>query len=286
MKKFWVGFGVVIALGAVLLLFLTISVFFLVMGKHFMPGAEEVAVVNIVGEIYRSKPVIDLLHKYEKRPRVKAIVLRIDSPGGSVAATQEIYEEVNKIREKGEKPIIASLGSVAASGGYYIACGAEKIVANPGTLTGSIGVLINIVNVEELLKKIGIDMKTITSGELKDIGSISRKMTPNEEKLLREVIDNIHNQFLRVIEERRGLTGEKLASIADARIFTGEQALEKRLIDELGNLSDAIEIAARAAGIEGEPRIVEEKKRFSLLQLILGKTELSLPPLQVRYGIQ
>lgn len=286
MKKFWVVFGVVIALGAVLLLFLTISVFFLVMGKHFMPGAEEVAVVNIVGEIYRSKPVIDLLHKYEKRPRVKAIVLRIDSPGGSVAATQEIYEEVNKIREKGEKPIIASLGSVAASGGYYVACGAEKIVANPGTLTGSIGVLINIVNVEELLKKIGIDMKTITSGELKDIGSISRKMTPNEEKLLREVIDNIHNQFLRVIEERRGLTGEELASIANARIFTGEQALEKRLIDELGNLSDAIEIAARAAGIEGEPRIVEEKKRFSLLQLILGKTELSLPPLQVRYGIQ
>ena len=286
MKKFWAVFGIVIALGAVLLLFLTISVFFLVMGRHLMPGAKEVAIVNIVGEIYCSKPVIDLLHKYEKRSRVKAIVLRIDSPGGSVAATQEIYEEVNKIREKGKKPIIASLGSVAASGGYYIACGAEKIVANPGTLTGSIGVLINIVNVEELLKKIGIDMKTITSGELKDIGSISRKMTPNEEKLLREVIDNIHSQFLRVIEERRGLTGEELASIADARIFTGEQALEKRLIDELGNLTDAIEIAARAAGIEGEPRIVEEKKRFSLLQLILGKTELSLPPLQVRYRIQ
>jgi protease-4 len=286
MKKFWAVFGIVIALGIVLLLFLTISVLFLVMGKHLMPGAEEVAIVNIVGEINHSKSVVDLLHEYEKRPRVKAIVLRIDSPGGGVAATQEIYEEVNKIREKGEKPIIASLGSVAASGGYYVACGAEKIVANPGTLTGSIGVLINIVNMEELLKKIGIDMKTITSGELKDIGSISRELTPGEEKLLRGIIDNIHSQFLRVIEERRGLTEKELASIADARIFTGEQALKKRLIDELGNLSDAIEIAARAAGIEGEPRIVEEKKRFSLLQLILGKTELSLPPLQVRYGIQ
>jgi len=286
MTKFWTAVGIVLALGLVMILLLTISVFFLVMGKHIMPGAEEVAIVNIVGEIYRSKSVVDLLHEYEKRPRVKAIVLRIDSPGGGVAATQEIYEEVNKIREKGEKPIIASLGSVAASGGYYVACGAEKIVANPGTLTGSIGVLINIVNMEELLKKIGIDMKTITSGELKDIGSISRELTPGEEKLLREVIDNIHSQFLRVIEERRGLTGEELASIADARIFTGEQALENRLIDELGNLTDAIEIAARAAGIEGEPRIVEERKRFSLLQLILGKTELSLHPLQVRYGIQ
>ncbi len=286
MKKFWAVFGIIIALGTVLLLFLTIFVFFLVMGKHLMPGAEEVAIVNIVGEIYHSKSVVDLLHEYEKRPRVKAIVLRIDSPGGGVAATQEIYEEVNKIREKGEKPIIASLGSVAASGGYYVACGAEKIVANPGTLTGSIGVLINIVNMEELLKKIGIDMKTITSGELKDIGSISRELTPSQEKLLRGIIDNIHSQFLRVIEERRGLTGEELVFVADARIFTGEQALEKRLIDELGNLSDAIEIAARAAGIEGEPRIVEEKKRFSLLQFILGKTELRLPPLQVRYGIQ
>ena len=286
MKKFWAVFGIVIALGTLLLLFLTIFVFFLVMGKHIMPGAEEVAIVNIVGEISHSKSIVDLLHEYEKRSRVKAIVLRIDSPGGGVAATQEIYEEVNKIREKGEKPIIASLGSVAASGGYYVACGAEKIIANPGTLTGSIGVLINIVNMEELLKKIGIDMKTITSGELKDIGSISRELTPGEEKLLREIIDNIHRQFLRVIEERRGLTGEELASIADARILTGEQALEKQLIDELGNLSDAIEIAARAAGIEEEPRIVEEKKKFSLLQLILSKTELSLPPLQVRYGIQ
>jgi protease-4 len=286
MKKFWAVVGIVFALGLVLVLILTIFAVFLVVGKHIMPGAEEVAVVNIVGEIHRSKSVIDLLHEYEGRPRVKAIVLRIDSPGGGVAATQEIYEEVNKIREKGKKPIIASLGSVAASGGYYVACGAEKIVANPGTLTGSIGVLMNIVNMEELLKKIGIEMKSITSGEFKDIGSISRELTPDEEKLLREVIDNIQGQFLRVIEERRGLTGKELESIADARIFTGEQALEKQLIDELGNLNDAIEIAARAAGIEGEPRIVEEKKRFSLLQLILGKTELSLSPLHVRYGIQ
>ncbi len=278
MKKFLAGCGIIFAVCLIVLVLLIVSVFIFATQDRPLFGGEEVAIVNITGEIYQSKPVIDLLHRYEKRPRVKAIVLRIDSPGGSVASTQEIYEEVNKIREKGEKPIIASLGNVAASGGYYIACGAEKIVANPATLTGSIGVLINILNVEELLSKIGINVKTITSVDYKDIGSTTRELTPDEEKLLIEVIDNIHSQFLRVIEERRGLTPEELTLIADGRIFTGEQALEYQLVDELGNLDDAIEIAADVSGIKGEPRIITERKKFSLLQFILGSTQLKLSP--------
>lgn len=277
MKKFWAVFGIIIAVIAVMTVLLVVSVFLFATKGSLAFGTGEVAVVNIIGEIHQSKSIIDLLHRYEDRSRVKAIVLRIDSPGGSVAATQEIYEEVNKIREKGEKTVIASFGSVGASGGYYIACGAEKIVANPGTLTGSIGVLINIVNMEELLRKIGINMKTIATGKHKDIGSITRELTPEDEKLLREVLDNIHNQFLRVVEERRGLTPEKLKSIADGRIFTGEQALENQLIDEIGNLDDAIEIAARTSGMEGDPRIITERKRFSLLEFVLGSNQLKLP---------
>ena len=284
MRKFWAVCGIIFGVGLILIMLLAVSVFLFAMRDRLAFGAGEVAIVNITGEIYQSKPTIDLLHRYEKRPRVKAIVLRIDSPGGSVAATQEIYEEVNKIREKGEKPIIASLGSVAASGGYYIACGAEKIVANPGTMTGSIGVLINILNMEELLEKIGISVTTITSADYKNIGSMTKELTADQEKLLKGVIDNIHNQFLHVVEERRELTPEELESVADGRIFTGEQAFECRLIDEIGNLDDAIEMAAEAGGIKGEPRIIMERKKFSLLELILGSTELRLP-LLIQYRL-
>ena len=275
MRKVLTG-CVIFAAGLIIFAIFLICAVFVFHGQP-MFGGGEIAIVNITGEIYQSKPTIDLLHQYSKRPKVKSIILRIDSPGGGVAASQEIYEEINKIREKGEKPIIASLGTIAASGGYYIACGAEKIIANPGTLTGSIGVLINILNTEELLKKIGVSVKTITSVEHKDMGSPTKELSPDEEKLLREVIDNIHNQFLRVIEERRGLTREELKSIADGRILTGEQALECKLIDELGNLNDAIDIAAKASGIKGEPKIIMEKKRFSLLEFILGSTQLKLP---------
>jgi protease-4 len=279
MRKIWVGCGIILAVCLIAVILLLGSVFMFATQGGPLFGGEEIAIVNITGEIYQSKPIIDLLHRYEKRPRVKAIVLRIDSPGGGVASTQEIYEEVDKIRRKGEKPIIASLGSVAASGGYYIACGTERIVANPATITGSIGVLINILNVEELLSKIGINVKTSTSVDYKDIGSTTRKLTPDEEKLLMGVINNIHSQFLRVIEERRGLTPKELTSIADGRIFTGEQALEHQLIDDLGNLNDAIEIAAEVSGIEGEPKIIMERKKISLLQFILGSTQLKSPVL-------
>ncbi len=285
MKKIWVIAGIFFALSFLLVMFFTIFILLSIAGKHLIGGKDEVAIVNIIGELYQSKSVINTIHQYEKRPGVKAIVLRIDSPGGSVTAAQEIYEEVNKIRMKGEKPIIASLGSVAASGGYYIACGAETIVANPGTITGSIGVVINIVNAEKLLDKIGVNIKTITSGEHKDIGSISRGLTSNDEKLLREMIDNIQEQFLQVIEERRGLTSRELEHISDARILTGEQALKNRLVDELGNLNDAIDIAARKAEIKGDPRIIEEKEKFSIFKLIFGTTELKQPSIVLRYSI-
>ena len=232
-------------------------------------GSGRIAVVNIRNGVYDSRNVIDLLHRYDKNPRVKGIVVRIDSPGGGVAAVQEIYLELDKIRMLGEKPVVASLGSVAASGGYLIACAADRIIANPGTVTGSIGVLISTLSMEELLGKIGIDFKTIKSGEYKDTGASVRKITSDEEVCLQTLVDDMHRQFVEVVKTRRGMDDEQVTAVSDGRIFSGEQALELNLVDELGTFYDAVETAAELAGIE-RWEIIEEKRRRNLWQVIFG----------------
>jgi protease-4 len=226
----------------------------------FARGGDTVGVVEITGVIADSKDAIRWINYFVEDDEVKAIVLRIDSPGGGVGASQEIYREVVKAREA-RKVIVASLGGLAASGGYYVACGADKIMANPGTITGSIGVIMQFSNLEELLKKIGYQGYVIKSGTYKDVGSPFREMTPEERTLLQEVIDTVHQQFIKAVAEGRQLPIEQVAAIADGRIFSGEQARALGLVDELGNLEDTIAMAATMAGIEGRPSVVFSRKR-------------------------
>jgi protease-4 len=238
-------------------------------------GGDRIGIVKIEGTIVESEPTIEKIVKFRKSTNVKAIILRINSPGGIVAPPQEIYQEVKKACK--EKIVIVSVESIAASGGYYIACAADSIVANPGTLVGSIGVMLPIENIEELLKKIGLQSTVIKSGKYKDIGSMTRPMTKEEEVILQELIDNTYNQFVDVVVEGRGIKREDVLKLADGRVFTGAQAIELGLIDKLGNLQDAIALAAEMVGIEGEPKVIyPKKKRPSILDFIFEEVAKSL----------
>jgi len=253
----------VLVLGAVFGLLAVVSK---MQGFSFVRG-EKVAVLPISGLITDSEATIEQLKKFAKDDSVKAIVVRLNTPGGGVGPSQEIYEEVRKIR--GKKVIVASMGALAASGGYYIACGADKIFANPGTITGSIGVLMQFVNVKDLIEKIGVKGFVIKSGSFKDTGSPVREMSPEERKLLQSVIDNVHSQFVNAVVEGRKLPREDVLAIADGRILSGEQAKELGLVDALGNQEDAVAEAGKMAKIEGEPRVVTPpKKKFSILDLL------------------
>jgi protease-4 len=261
MKKNPVLIGL-IAIGVIMAFFVGLIILFTLVLPRKTPTfaiGDRVGVVEVNGVISDSKEVIGAIKSFVDDGGVKAIVLRIDSPGGGVGASQEIYREV--VKAKGVKPVVASFGGVAASGGYYVACGADKIMANPGTITGSIGVVMQFANLEELFKKIGYKGYVIKSGAYKDAGSPFREMTPEEEELLQEVIDTVHQQFIRAVAEGRKLPMEKVAAIADGRIFSGEQARDLGLVDELGNLEDTIDMAARMAGIKGRPVIVYPRRR-------------------------
>jgi protease-4 len=232
---------------------------------------ERVGVISVSGMISDSESTIEQLKKFVKDDSVKAIVLRINSPGGGVAPSQEIYEEVKKARAK--KPILASLGALAASGGYYIACATQRVYANPGTITGSIGVIMPFMNVKDLVEKLGVKGMTVKSGAFKDMGSPLRDMTPGERELLQGVVDNVHLQFVNAVADGRNLDREDVLRIADGRIFTGEQAKGLGLVDVLGNLEDAISDAGKLGKISGEPKVVTiPKKKISFLELLREET--------------
>ncbi len=252
-----------------LFILLVITSILLLMLQKSIPMGDRIALVRIEGPIVDSKEATDELEEYMKDPSVKAIVLRIDSPGGAVAPAQEIYEEVRKAAAK--KKVLVSMGSIAASGGYYIASPASRIIANPGTLTGSIGVIMEIPNIEGLMNKLGIKTEVVKSGEHKDIASIFRGIGKEEKEILQGVLDNVHEQFIKAVADGRKMLFADVKKIADGRIFTGEQALKIGLVDELGSLEDTIQIAAKLSGIRGEPVIVSKKERFSLFDLIRGK---------------
>ncbi len=230
-------------------------------------GGGNVALVKIEGLLLTSENIVEELNDYAEDGSIKAIVLRIDSPGGGVVPSQEIYNAVMNARKEGKK-VIVSMGSVAASGGYYIASAADKIVANPGTLTGSIGVKMEFANVEKLLEKIGVRGMVVKAGEYKDIGSPFRPMTDQEKKLLQGVIDDVHSQFIEAVAEGRNLPVEDVKAIADGRIFTGRQALSLKLVDQLGDLADSVEIAGKLAGIRGKPNVVEKRKKIPFLDYL------------------
>jgi len=232
---------------------------------------ERVAVISVTGLISDSESTIEQLKKFVKDDSVKAIVLRINSPGGGVAPSQEIYEEVKKARAK--KPVLSSMGALAASGGYYIACATQRVYANPGTITGSIGVIMPFMNVKDLVEKIGLKGMTVKSGVFKDMGSPMRDMTPQERELLQGVVDNVHLQFVNAVADGRNLEREDVRRIADGRIFTGEQAKELGLVDVLGNLEDAVSDAGKLGKISGEPKVVTSpKKKISFLELLREET--------------
>ncbi len=228
---------------------------------------DKIAIVEVKGVITQSSGIIEELQQYLEDDGVKAIILRIDSPGGGVGPAQEIYREIIKIKSK--KKVVTSMGSVAASGGYYIACASNLIVANPGTITGSIGVIMQFSNFEELLKKIGIKGVVLKSGEHKDIGSPFREMTPEEKRIMQEVLDNVHQQFIQAVAEGRKLDRSKVVQIADGRILTGEQAKNLGLVDQMGNLQDTIDITAKMVGIVGKPNVIYPKRRLSIWELLM-----------------
>jgi len=228
-------------------------------------GGEKVAVIEIEGVIADSKETIQQMKTYREDEDIKAIVLRINSPGGGVGPSQEIYQEVKKTVKI--KTVIASMGAVAASGGYYIAAPANGIVANPGTITGSIGVIMGYTNFQEIFKKIGLLPIVIKSGEYKDIGSPLRTMTEEEKKILQKFVDTIHNQFVRDAAKGRNIEIEKMKALADGRIYSGEEAQTLGLVDRLGNLQDAVDWAGKLGGIEGKINTVYPKEKpFSFLR--------------------
>ena len=223
-------------------------------------GGGRIALVEIRGPITRAQDTVKQIIKYREDDSVRAIVLRIESPGGAVAPTQEIFDELRKTREKG-KVIVASMGSVAASGGYYIACAADSIMANPGTITGSIGVIMEVPNAEGLFNKVGIGWQVVKSGQHKDIGSLSRSMTDKEFGLLQLVVDDVYEQFIEVVTRFRPLSREEVVDLADGRIYTGNQALPLRLVDRLGTYQDAIALAGRMAGLPDKPNVVRQRPK-------------------------
>ncbi|TAJ10092.1 MAG: signal peptide peptidase SppA [Nitrospirae bacterium] len=248
-------------------------------------GEDRVALIRVEGVILDAQQTVGDLKKYAESPSVKAIVLRIDSPGGGVVPSQEIYDAVKRIRSKNNKAVVASMGTVAASGGYYIAAATDRIMANPGTLTGSIGVIMELANFEGLLKKIGVESVVVKSGEHKDIGSPFRKMKEDDRLILQAVMDDVHNQFIEAVAEGRSLDVREVRTLADGRVFTGRQAKAAKLVDELGDLDDAIKLAAEMGGIEGEPKVVEPRRRFSVRELLESHVFGPLPRLDFQTGV-
>ncbi len=234
-------------------------------------GGGRIALVEIRGTITRAEDTVKQIIKYREDDSVRAIVLRIESPGGAVAPTQEIFDELRKTREKG-KVIVASMGTVAASGGYYIACAADSIVANPGSITGSIGVITEVPNAEGLLKKIGIDWRVVKSGRHKDIGSVSRGMTDEELGLIQSVVDDVYDQFVEAVTRFRPLSREEVVELADGRIYTGNQALPLGLVDRLGTYQDAIALAGRMAGLPEKPNVVRQRPK-TFFEMLMDNME-------------
>jgi protease-4 len=262
--------GIVVLL-AVFFLIVTLIAARLLGDDEITDHGKAIGVVAIEGVISSelTERTVRQLSKYADDAAIKAIVLRINSPGGGVASSQEIYEEVIRVRSTG-KLVVASMGSVAASGGYYVAPGADHIIANAGTVTGSIGVIVQLANASQLLHKIGIESTAITSGPFKDSGNPTRSLSPEERQVFQGLVNDVYQQFIEAVAQGRNLPLDEVRQAADGRIYTGRQAQALRLIDELGSLHDAIRYAAAKIGIAGKPKLVQEgKERLWWLRFFL-----------------
>ena len=219
--------------------------------KLFRGGDAGVGVLEIKGVILESKKTLKTIKQFEQNDKIKAVVLRIDSPGGAVAPSQEIYQALKKL----EKPVVASMASVAASGGYYIACSAEKLLANAGSITGSIGVRMDFVNLKQLYQWAKIERYSITGGSMKDAGADYKKMTPKERHMFQAMIDSVHDEFKEKVAECRKMKMAQIDRLGDGQVFSGSQALEANLVDQIGTFNDAIALAGELGKIEGEPKV-------------------------------
>lgn len=268
-------FLVLFGTAAVASLFIVALYLGMVVGDRNVTLGDAVAVVDVQGELTYDLQKIQEIEQYRDDDHIKALLLRIDSPGGGVAASQALYHEVRRVRE--QKPVVVAMGSVAASGGYYVACAADSIVAHEGTITGSIGVLAAYLRTEELFHKIGLDVTVIKSGEYKDVGSPYREMTEKEKTYLGGILDKVYDQFVRAVSMGRGLSVERVRELAEGRLYTGEQAVELGLIDRIGTYEDALLMAARMGGISGEPRVVKREPRRAFLERFVGRFGRALP---------
>jgi len=235
----------------------------------------KVGIVDVRGIIASSQEVVEQLDTFRKDDNIQAVVVRIDSPGGGVAASQEIYSAIKELKKR--KKVVASFGSVAASGGYLIACAADRIVANPGTITGSVSVIMYFTDAEDLLKKIGVRASVIKSGKYKDIGSPTREMRADEKEVLQVLVDDIYDQFIDLVAADRKMPEDDVKEIADGRVFTGRQAQTLKLVDDLGDKAAAIQLAGKMAGLKGLPETVyARKKDITFWDFILQQSAVSL----------
>lgn len=242
----------------------------------FSLSTQKVAILPIEGEILDARDTVELLRRYNDNSTVKAIVVRINSPGGAIAPSQEIYSEIRRMRAQSGKPVVASVDSVGASGGYYIAAACDEIVANPGSITGSIGVILDWMNVADLMHWAHMKRETITSGAMKAAGSPYRELTDGERQYLQRIVLQLHQQFVKAVAAGRigKISEQQIAGLADGRVFTGEEALQLHLIDRLGNLGDAVTLAARKAGVHGEPATIYPRRHErSLFDLITNSED-------------
>ncbi len=279
-RDWFLGLLLIAACG--IFIFFLVSLFFGFSEDSFdLRTGKRLGLVEVEGVILDSKRAVEQLERFEDDASITAVILRIDSPGGGVAASQEIYEAAKRVRESG-KFVVASMGSVAASGGYYIACAADTIMANPGTTTGSIGVIMEMMNATELLNKIGIRFDVIKSGRYKDSGSPFRPMTDEDRKYFQRYVDDAYEQFVEVVATERELERAEVLKLADGRVFTGQQALEMGLIDLTGTYQEALALAAEVTNIEGKPHVVTPRKRkVTIWDILFGDLEQHLIRLQM-----
>jgi protease IV len=256
----------------IVLAVLVVLIFFVSMVRAFFggPSGEKIGVVEIEGMISEAKETMDNIVKFKEDQSIKGVILRINSPGGAVGPTQEIYREVEKL--KGTKKVYVSMGSLCASGGYYIASAGEKLYANPSTITGSIGVIMQLTVVEDLMKKIGIKPNTIKAGSMKDAGTPFREMKEDEREYFNQVVENIHAQFIRDISVGRKMQIENVRKLADGRVYTGLQAKELGLVDSIGNFYDTVDALKTTLNIKGKPVLVYTEKPFSLTRWLFSSS--------------
>lgn len=281
---------IVLALVSLAVLTLFVLMVFLRAGEApTLPGLARVALVRIEGPIEVADETVRELDSYAENGSVRAVVLRVDSPGGGVGPSREIYEAVARLREGGT-PVVASMGPVAASGGYYVACASDTILAGPSTVTGSIGVIAVFAGLSEALEKLGIEFNIITTGPYKASGSEFKEMTDEERAYLQGLLDDLFEQFVEAISVERDLDREAVLEIADGRAFTGRQAVALGLVDRLGTLEDAIDVAGRMAGLSLPPRVIEKREPpllrlrdlFREARLTLRSLPLSAPRIEYR----